>query len=102
MTAKTPNAAARASVLPAGSVPPSDSLKPGKYTLKIVKMSEHGNNEFSLEYPNKFVRDHQAATIEELAPKITAQLRARYGVDTVKMVKVPTEIAEGAEITVEV
>lgn len=90
---------ARASTLPAGSIPPSESLSDGEVQIKIVSVRE--NNELSVEYPGGFVRDHQARGIEELIPKIVNNLRARYGVEAALVVTAPP-IAEGATIIMEV
>ncbi len=90
---------ARASTLPAGSVPPVASLDDGMIEIKIIKVRE--NNELSVQYPDGFVRDHQAATVEDLIPKIVNNLRARFGVQSVSTITAP-EIALNAKIIMEV
>jgi len=88
-----------AGTMPAGSVAPVDSLDDGDIEITIVKVKD--NNELEVAYPNGFTRDHQAASIEELLPKIVSNLRARYGIKSVTT-KVAPQISEGAKIVMEV
>jgi len=90
---------ARASLMPAGSVPPVASLEDGDVGIIITKVKE--NNELEVTYPDGFVRDHQAVAIEDLIPKIVNNLRARYGVASVTTKTAPA-IAEGVRIVMEV
>lgn len=89
----------RAIGLPAGSLPPVDSLKDGEYELEILSVRE--NNEMTLLYPNGWKRDHQVGGIEDLVVKIVMNLRARYGVKSVKTLKV-CPLEKGGKILMEV
>lgn len=90
---------ARAIGLPAGSLPPTHSLEDGKYEIKIVSVRD--NNEMTLEYPKGWRRDHQATGIEELVTKIVMNLRSRYGVGSVKTLKI-CPLEEGGIIEMEI
>ena len=89
----------KAGVLPAGSVAPVASLASGIHQVEILKIGE--NNEMVVEYPDGWTRDHQAKDNVELCAKITNNLRARYGIESVKFISAP-EIGEGAVYEVEV
>lgn len=92
------NVMAKAIGLPAGSLPPVDSLVNGQYEIRIVSVRD--NNEMTLEYPNGWKRDHQAAGIEDLVLKIVNNLRARYGVESVRTIQT-CPLEEGGIIIVE-
>lgn len=93
---------ARGMVTPAGSVPPVDSLKPGKYTLTIKQISEGGERHYvEVEYPNGFTREHHTTGMQDMLEKIINNLRARYGVESVNILQAKS-MAEGASIIVEV
>jgi len=89
----------RAIGLPAGSLPPTHSLKDGRYEIKIISVRD--NNEMTLEYPQGWRRDHQATGIEELVTKIVMNLRSRYGVGSVKTLKI-CSLEEGGVIEMEI
>jgi hypothetical protein len=93
------NVMAKAIGLPAGSLPPVDSLADGQYEITIVSVRD--NNEMTLEYPNGWRRDHQAGGIEDLVHKIVNNLRARYGVQSVKTIQT-CPLEQGGVIIVEV
>lgn len=79
-------------VLPAGTIPAVDQL-PKKYEVLIDGFDESGL--IRCIYPNKFVKHHQADTVEALATQIVAQLRGRYGVQEVNFTSAPKTITEG-------
>lgn len=90
----------QAGLLPAGSDPVVTTLEKGAHEITIVRTSE--NNEMRVAYPDGWERDHQATTPQELAPKIVNNLRARYGVESVTITRIPAELSEGATFVVEV
>lgn len=53
-------------------------------------------------YPGEFVRHHQAETVEELLPKIVAQIRARHGVEVVEFTSVPSTLEPGGVVAISV
>ena len=90
----------RAGILPAGSDPIVTTLEKGEHRVVIVK--NYDNNELRAKYPDGFERDHQAATPQELAPKIVNNFRARYGAEAVTITKLPSDLTEGATFLVEI
>lgn len=94
---------ARASILPAGSIPPVSSLVDGEIKIKILKIISDGGKRFYLtcEYPNGFIKEHQAGDAVELAPKLVNNLRAVFGIESAA-VKIPFAFKEGAIIVMEV
>lgn len=54
----------------------------------------------TMNYPGDITKDHQVKDIEELLPKIVAQLRGHYGVDTVKFTKIPNSLEAGEAVNV--
>lgn len=81
---------ARASTLPAGSLPPVASLNKGKVTVTIKKSTPDSSGGFYLvvAYPDKWGRDHHVQSITELVSKVVDNLRARYGVEAVNTLEV--------------
>lgn len=91
---------AKAGLLPAGSDPVKATLKQGVHEITVVKTGE--NNELRVKYPDGWERDHQATTPQELAPKIVNNLRARYGVESVTINKIPDGLTVSATFAVEI
>lgn len=77
-------------VLPPGT--PSAALPPGDYTVTID--GTDGSGMLRCVYPGGFVKHHQAATVEELATKVTAVLRTRYGATDVQFTTAPKSLTE--------
>jgi hypothetical protein len=112
-----------ASVLPAGTIPPSKSLPDGECEIKIVRVQQIGSipvicpftgNEVLpqnpnldtgyyvlCQYPDGYERDHQVNGLEGLPPKIVANLRAVYGVESANLKNTPPMV-EGETLVFEV
>ncbi len=85
-------------VLPQGV--PVAQLAAGPHTVTVEAICDDGL--IRCVYPDGFVKHHQAATVEDLLAKVTAQVRGRFGVAEVQFKCVPKSLAAGETITVEV
>ena len=122
------NALLKASVLPAGSVPPVGALSKGKQTLKIIKSESDGGRdkdvevtnketgekeilaatEFGertyvyVEFPDGFVKTFQAKKLEDLVAQLSTTLRGRFGLEEVNYTKTPPSLDQGEVIEIDV
>lgn len=106
------NIQANGATLPAGALRQKVSLD-GAQSFVIRVVSVHPENGYDendtpilsermmaqLEYPDGFIKNHQVATLEDLATKITGQLRGRYGVSSFEFSTLPDGLKAG-EITI--
>ena len=112
-----------ASVLPAGTIPPSKSLPDGECQIRIKRVQHIGSinvicpvtgkevppakvNEDTgyyvlCEYPEGYERDHQVNGLDGLPAKITQNLRAVYGIESASLKNTPP-MAEGETLIFEV
>lgn len=93
-----PKIAAEGAVLPP-SIPDSPLLG-GAVAVSVDGLDDSGH--VRAVYPDGFVKHHRAETVEELAVKVTAQLRGRYGVTDVQFKSIPAVLAAGESFTAEV
>jgi len=89
---------AAGAVLPPGSTTHA-ALESGTQTVSIDGLDESGM--VRCVYPDGFVKHHQAETVENLATKVTGQLRGRYGLAEVVFTAVPKALEAGEAFTVE-
>lgn len=65
--------------------------------------TEFGERRYvTVQYPDGFTKDHQVKNVEDLAPKITSQMRGHYGVTSVKFLSLPPSLEEGEVVEVAV
>ncbi|WP_020467880.1 hypothetical protein [Zavarzinella formosa] len=91
------NTTGTGAVLPQGS--PIDTLPEGGYEVTIDGLDDSGL--LRCVYPNGFVKHHQVNTVEELAVRVTNQLRARYGANEIVFAHAPASLDAGQSFVVE-
>jgi len=106
------NIQANGATLPAGALRQKVSLDGAEsFTIRILSVHpENGYDEndtpilsermmAQAQYPDGFIKNHQVATLEDLATKISGQLRGRYGVGSFSFSTL-TDGLKAGEITV--
>jgi hypothetical protein len=84
-------------VLPPGMAKPAASLPAGRCEVRILSHTTDGGDGTyaACEYPDGFVKEHQAKELSDLLPRVVTVLRSRYGVHTAAFVTTPADLSGG-------
>ena len=90
--------------LPAGSLAPIASLGSGDHELKIVQKEPDGDGNFYIyiEFPDGFRKTFQVLKITDLTAKLAANLKARYGIESLRFTRVSEKMDLGDIILINV
>lgn len=92
--------AATALTLPPGSAVTGEKLK-GDFDVTITNVFQDGDYTYAtVQYPDGFIKDHAADSVETLIAKVIAQVKGRFGNEAITVVSMP-DILEPAIIELE-
>lgn len=93
------SASGTGSVLPPGTLPKVSLSNATSISVVVLEVeNQQGMTIVKTQYPDGFVKNHNADTVEQLLGKITNQLKGRYGVASFSFDAIPSVLAGNEHI----